>query len=244
MEFLSSEFGALLTVIGIDLVLAGDNAVVVGMAAAGLPPDLRRKAVIYGIAAAAGLRIVFAVFTAQLLGVLGLLLAGGILLIWVSWKLWREIRAETLRRRMPEPEIHTGADLTDVVGHGAPTKTLRQALTQIVIADVSMSLDNVLAVAGAAREHAWVLIVGLALSVALMGIAATFIARVLHKYHWIAYVGLALIAYVALRMVYDGAVEIYHVLDAPAVEQTVPAATPPAAALPPAAVVLPAPAPG
>lgn len=209
MEFMWSELSALLTVIGIDLVLAGDNAVVVGMAAAGLPTDLRRKAVVYGIAAAAGLRIVFAVFTTQLLGILGLLLAGGLLLVWVSWKLWREIQAESARRRLPPPELDADPDLSDVVGTRPPTKTFRQALTQIVIADVSMSLDNVLAVAGAAREHLWVLIVGLALSVALMGIAATFLARILARYHWIAYVGLALIAYVALRMVYDGGLELF-----------------------------------
>ncbi len=227
----SSWWGALATVIGIDLVLAGDNAVVVGMAAAGLPADLRRRAVILGIAAAAGLRIIFAVFTTQLLGILGLLLAGGILLLWVSWKLWREIQAESRRRRMPDPALHGGADLSDIVGKAPPTKTFRQALTQIVVADVSMSLDNVLAVAGAARHHIDVLIVGLVLSVALMGLAATLIARVLHRYHWISYVGLVLIAYVALRMVYDGGMEVYHEFyAAPAVETTAPGDPPPAAA--------------
>ncbi|HET7716646.1 MAG TPA: YjbE family putative metal transport protein [Bauldia sp.] len=217
-----SELTALATVIVIDLVLAGDNAVVVGMAAAGLPADLRRKAIIIGIAAAAGLRIVFAIFTTQLLGIIGLLFAGGLLLLWVAWKLWREIRSGA------HLEEAAGVDALDVeldrklYGDpipGAPgavatatarQKTFRQALTQIVIADVSMSLDNVLAVAGTARDHLWVLIVGLALSVALMGIAATFIAKVLRKHPWISYLGLILIAWVAIKMIWDGVWEIYN----------------------------------
>lgn len=221
-----SELTALATVIVIDLVLAGDNAVVVGMAAAGLPADLRRKAIIIGIAAAAGLRIVFAIFTTQLLGIIGLLFAGGLLLLWVSWKLWREIRAgahleEAIGVDALDVELDArlygdpvpGAPAPAPVGAAVaakPQKTFRQALTQIVIADVSMSLDNVLAVAGTARDHLWVLIVGLALSVALMGVAATFIARILKKYPWISYLGLILIAWVAVKMIWDGAWEIYH----------------------------------
>lgn len=222
---MQSELTALVTVIVIDLVLAGDNAVVVGMAAAGLPIDLRRKAIIFGIAAAAGLRIVFALFTVQLLGIIGLVLAGGLLLLWVSWKLWRELRSGA------EAAAALGTDALDVeldrrlygqAVEGSPgtaalaggqTKTMRQALIQIVIADVSMSLDNVLAVAGTARHHLWVLIVGLALSVALMGIAATFIARLLHRYRWIAYVGLVLIAWVALAMIWEGANEVIEAVD-------------------------------
>lgn len=204
MEFVSSELGALVTVIIIDLVLAGDNAVVVGMAAAGLEPELRRRAVMVGIAAAALLRIVFAIFTTQLLAIIGLLLAGGILLLWVAWKLWREIQAENQRRREDAEPGELGAHAA------AEPKTLRQAIIQIVVADVSMSLDNVLAVAGTARHHVEVLIIGLALSVALMGLAATLVARILHRYHWISYIGLLLITYVALRMIWDGGQEVLH----------------------------------
>jgi YjbE family integral membrane protein len=218
---LVSELTALATVIVIDLVLAGDNAVVVGMAASGLPADLRRKAIIIGIGAAALLRIVFAAFTTQLLGIIGLLFAGGLLLLWVSWKLWREIRAggheaEAIGTDALDVELDAklyGSAIPGAVGAGAvaavPRKTFRQALTQIVIADVSMSLDNVLAVAGTARDHLWVLVVGLALSVALMGVAATMIAGLLKRYPWISYLGLILIAWVALKMIWDGGWEIY-----------------------------------
>jgi YjbE family integral membrane protein len=202
-----SEATALLSVIAIDLVLAGDNAVVVGMAAAGLPPEQRRRAVLIGIAAAAGLRIVFAVFATQLLDVIGLLLAGGLLLLWVSWKLWREIQAESRRRRAGADD-HSEALAAAAAASG--DKTLRQAIVQIIIADVSMSLDNVLAVAGAARDHVTILVIGLALSVALMGVAATVIAGLLKRYHWISYVGLAVIAYVALRMIYEGGEQVIH----------------------------------
>ena len=202
-----AELTALLSVIAIDLVLAGDNAIVVGLAAAGLPPVQRKRAILVGIAAAAGLRILFAFFAVQLLTIIGLLLAGGLLLVWVSWKLWREIQAESRRRRTAAGETNA-AD--EAAAEAAKGKTLRQAIVQIMIADVSMSLDNVLAVAGAARDHVWVLVVGLALSVGLMGIAATMIAGLLKKYHWIAYVGLAVIAYVAIKMVYEGGEEVFH----------------------------------
>jgi YjbE family integral membrane protein len=218
---LGSELTALATVIVIDLVLAGDNAIVVGMAAAGLPPDLRRKAIMIGIAAAAGLRIVFAIFTVQLLGIIGLMLAGGLLLLWVAWKLWREMRKGTHHHEHLADDGPTQAPIVGAEGaamvtpSGAtvtavPPKTFAQALTQIILADVSMSLDNVLAVAGTARHHLWVLIVGLALSVALMGVAATFVARLMHKYPWISYVGLILIAVVALGMIWEGGEEIMH----------------------------------
>ena len=204
-----SEAAALLSVIAIDLVLAGDNAVVVGMAAAGLPTEQRRKAVLAGIAAAAGLRILFAIFAVQLLDVIGLLLAGGLLLLWVSWKLWREIQAETQRRRASAGgEMLAGAGIEGAAP--ATRKSLRQAIIQIVVADVSMSLDNVLAVAGVARDHVTILIIGLALSVALMGLAATMIAGLLKQFHWISYVGLAVIAYVALRMIYEGGGQVIH----------------------------------
>jgi YjbE family integral membrane protein len=196
---------ALASVVAIDVALAGDNAIVVGMAAAGLPAEQRRKAIVVGIAAAALLRIFFAVFTVQLLQIIGLMFAGGLLLLWVSWRLWREIRANAAA-------IEAQAEMAleeDPAAAILPGKSLREAIVQIVLADVSMSLDNVLAVAGAAREHAWVLVVGLALSVALMGLAATLIARLLHRFQWIAYVGLLIIFYVALRMISDGAFAIF-----------------------------------
>ncbi len=202
-----SELTALATVIIIDLVLAGDNAVVVGMAAAGLPSDVRKKAIIFGIGAAALLRIIFAIFTAELLNVIGLVLAGGLLLLWVCWKLWRELRSGGSNAATLDNDADIspyGTPGSGGMGTG-PRKTLGQALTQIVVADVSMSLDNVLAVAGTARHHLWVLAVGLALSVALMGVAATLIARLLHRFRWISYLGLILIAWVALAMIWDGA---------------------------------------
>lgn len=202
--FSAEALTALLAVIMIDIALAGDNAVVVGMAAAGLPNEQRRKAIVIGIAAAALLRIFFAIFTVQLLKIVGLMFAGGLLLLWVSWKLWREIRISAAMRKERSTEAHGEESEPDE----KPKKSMRDAVTQIIVADVSMSLDNVLAVAGAAREHAWVLIVGLFLSVALMGLAATLIARLLHRYHWIAYIGLAIIFYVALHMVWDGGQDI------------------------------------
>lgn len=185
-------------VVLIDLVLAGDNAIVIGLAAAGLPKEQRAKAILIGIIAATVLRIIFAGLTTQLLQIVGLLLAGGLLLLWVCWKMWRELRVSSDDH--DEQETST-AD-------GAPRKTLRQAAWQIIIADVSMSLDNVLAVAGAAREHPIVLIFGLGLSIAMMGIAASFIARLLQNHRWIAYVGLAVILYVAGDMIYRGTVEV------------------------------------
>lgn len=196
---------ALLQVIGIDLVLAGDNAIVIGLAAAGLPKEQRGRAILVGIVAATVMRIGFALMTTYLLGIVGLVLAGGILLLWVCWKMWRELREGHNDENRAE-EALTGEDINadGTVAGGGPTKTFAQAAWQIVIADISMSLDNVLAVAGAAREHPTVLIVGLVLSIALMGIAATFIARLLNKYRWIAYVGLLIIVYVALKMIWEG----------------------------------------
>ncbi len=194
---------ALWQVIMIDLVLAGDNAVVIGMAASGLPAEQRNKVVMVGIIAATVLRIAFASVTVQLLEIVGLLFAGGVLLLWVSWKLWREIR---------EQETHDRAEGEAALeGQNAPTaerKSFRAAVIQIIVADVSMSLDNVLAVAGASRDYPLILIFGLGVSVILMGIAAVYIARLLQKHHWIAYVGLLLILYVALKMMWDGLPEI------------------------------------
>jgi YjbE family integral membrane protein len=201
---------ALGQVIMIDLVLAGDNAVVIGLAAAGLPKEQRNKAILIGILAATVLRIGFALITTTLLGITGLLLAGGLLLLWVCWKMYRELREGHADHSAEAQEALEGADLNadgSVAGR-APRKTLRQAALQIIIADVSMSLDNVLAVAGAAHEHPTVLIIGLVLSVALMGLAATFVARLLSRHRWIAWVGLVLILYVALKMIYDGYLDV------------------------------------
>lgn len=206
MELLTTAgLTALAQVIAIDLVLAGDNAIVIGLAAAGLPKEQRTKAILVGILAATVLRILFATVTTQLMAVTGLLLAGGILLLWVCWKMWRELRAGHEAESAAAEEALTGEDLNrDGTVAPGPRKTFAQAATQIVIADVSMSLDNVLAVAGAAREHPSVLVVGLALSIALMGLAASFIARLLNRHRWIAYVGLAIIFYVALKMMWEG----------------------------------------
>lgn len=180
--------------------LAGDNAIVVGMVASSLPLANRRRVIIAGIAAATLLRIVFALLTVQLMQVIGLILAGGLLLLWVCWRLWRDIED---RRKSHATNVQTGATL-----EVKSTRTLRQAVLQIVIADVSMSLDNVLAVAGIARETVWVLVFGLVLSVAFMGLAAAVIARALERHHWIAYVGLAVILYVAISMIVDGSRDI------------------------------------
>jgi YjbE family integral membrane protein len=192
--FSQASVAVLLQVIMIDLVLAGDNAVVIGLAAAGLPPERRPRVILVGVIAATVLRIVFALFAVQLLGIVGLLLAGGILLLWVAWKMWRELRGQR----------HADAAVT-----GAPPKTFAQAAWQIVLADVSMSLDNVLAVAGAARDHLEALVFGLGLSIVLMGLAAGLIARLLSRYRWIAYVGLAIVLYVACDMIWRGAHDVW-----------------------------------
>ncbi|MDR6658923.1 TerC family protein [Tardiphaga sp. 20_F10_N6_6] len=202
--FTAEAMTALFQVVMIDLVLAGDNAIVIGLAAAGLPKEQRGKAILIGIIAATILRIGFASITVQLLQIIGLLLAGGILLLWVCWKMWRELRAGH-EHDLDALENQLNADGTA----NGPRKTLGQAIWQITVADVSMSLDNVLAVAGAAREHPSILIFGLVLSIALMGLAASFIAKLLQKHRWIAYVGLAIILYVAGDMIYRGAREVW-----------------------------------
>lgn len=204
--FTAAGFAALLQVIAIDLVLAGDNAIVIGLAAAGLPPDQRKKAILVGILAATVLRIGFALITQQLLQIGPILLvAGGLLLLYVSWKMWRELNTSH-EQEHEATEALENADLNKdgVVAPKAQRKTFAQAAWQIVIADVSMSLDNVLAVAGAAMDHPTVLVIGLALSIALMGFAATFIARLLHRFRWIAYLGLLVILYVAIEMTLKG----------------------------------------
>jgi len=198
--FSQGAIAALIQVIMIDLVLAGDNAVVIGLAAAGLPQEQRSRAILVGIIAGTILRIAFASIAIELLEIVGLLLAGGILLLWVCWKMWRELRG---------PD-HKEADAALSTGDGkGPHKTFAQAAWQIVIADISMSLDNVLAVAGAARDHPAALVFGLVLSIVLMGVAASFIARLLNRHRWIAYIGLAIILYVSFDMIWRGALEVW-----------------------------------
>jgi YjbE family integral membrane protein len=188
-----AAFWALLQVVLIDVTLAGDNAVVVGMAVAGLNAAERRRAIALGVGAAALIRVALSLVAVRLLAVLGLTLAGGILLLWVCWKMYRELRAQP---------AHADA--------GVPRKTLRQAILQIALADLSMSLDNVLAVAGAARLHVWVMVGGLALSVVLMGVAANYLARMLDRWRWIAWVGLAVVVFVAVRMIWDGSEDVWR----------------------------------
>ena len=206
--FSSQSLTTLFQVVMIDLVLAGDNAIVIGLAAAGLREEQRKKAILAGILAATVLRIGFASITVQLLQIIGLLLAGGILLLWVCWKMWRELRNS--HHHQPKFQDLSAARTMDATATAARQKTLGQAVWQITLADVSMSLDNVLAVAGAAREHPMILIFGLALSIALMGFAASFIARLLKKHRWVAYVGLLIILYVAFDMCYRGALEVWR----------------------------------
>jgi YjbE family integral membrane protein len=201
-ELLSpGALSALFQVLMIDLVLAGDNAVAVGLAAGGLPPALRRKAIFWGLVAAVITRIGFALVTTQLLGIIGLLFAGGVLLLWVCWKMWRELRDQA---SAGEEAAEAALDSDPTTEPKVKPKSFKDALIQILIADVSMSLDNVLAVAGAAREHPTILIFGLLMSIALMGVAAHGIARLLHKYRWIGYIGLLIVLYVALHMMWQG----------------------------------------
>jgi len=192
LNSLTHEVAALAQVVLIDITLAGDNAVAVGMAVTGLPARQKHRAIVAGVAGATVIRIALGAVTLQLLQIIGLLLAGGLLLLWVCWKMFRELR----RQRRP------GA----TEGH-EPT-TLRQAMTQIVLADISMSLDNVLAVAGAAQGSTWILATGLLLSIVLMGLAANLVATLLERHRWIAWIGLAIVFYVALDMVWDGAFEV------------------------------------
>jgi YjbE family integral membrane protein len=179
----------LLQVLLIDLTLAGDNAVAVGLAASGLSPAQRKMAILSGLGAAVALRIAFALLATQILQVIGLTFAGGLILLWVCWKMWRDLR---------------GAHQVEAAPGAKPTKSFAAALTQIMLADLSMSLDNVLAVAGAARQHPALLVFGLIVSIALMGVAASWIAKVLNRVRWIGYVGLLVVVYVALHMIWDG----------------------------------------
>jgi YjbE family integral membrane protein len=204
-EFLSIAV-VFVQVVLIDLVLAGDNAIVVGMAAAGLPPALRRKAIIVGIGAATVLRIGLALCASMLLDVIGLKLAGGLLLLWVCWKLFGEMYAAAPQPAVAEVDGEAGASAAR-----RPPKPLKAAVWQIVVADLSMSIDNVLAVSGAAEHHPIALIFGLALSVLLMGLAASWMARLLDRWRWIGYLGLVVIVAVALGMIYRGGVETMSV---------------------------------
>jgi YjbE family integral membrane protein len=198
-------FAALVQILLIDIVLAGDNAIVVGALAAGLPDQQRKKVIMIGVAAALVLRIAFALVVSQLLQIVGLVLAGGILLLWVAWKMYRELRHK---------DESAGSD--EIVGdeHSGvrPAKSFASAAWGVALADVSMSLDNVLAVAGAAREHPYVLVFGLVLSVLLMGVAANFIARYIERYRWIGWVGLLVILWVAAKMIYEGAGHVAPVI--------------------------------
>jgi len=212
MDFISlSELSALIQVFIVDLVLAGDNAIVVAMAVAGLPREQRARIMILGIAAATVLRIIFALLTVYLLQIVGLMLLGGLLLLWVCWKLWNELKEQAQAALVTKsPDGPADSQLSE--DSVPPTKTVRQAVIQIIIADVSMSLDNVLAVAGVARDHIWVLVFGLGLSIAFMGLAAMYIAKLLARHHWIGYVGLAVIFYVALSMIYEGGKQVLNVM--------------------------------
>lgn len=199
-----SAFGQ---VVLIDVVLAGDNAIVVGALAAGLPATQRRNVILIGIGAALVLRIAFALLVTQLLQIVGLILAGGLLLLWVAWKMYRELNPRSAY-------IDAPGDKDDFTAHAAPppAKSFAAAAWAVALADVSMSLDNVLAVAGAAREHPDIMVIGLMLSVALMGIAANFIAKYIERYRWIAFFGLAVIVYVAIKMIWEGAHEVAPVV--------------------------------
>ncbi|NUB28834.1 TerC family protein [Azospirillum brasilense] len=203
-----SQLTALGQVVAIDLVLAGDNAIVVGMAAAAVPKEQRRKVIVWGIGAAIILRIAFALITTQLLAIIGLTLAGGVLLLWVCWKMYRELRSHGEDEVTPDEALAANGSGDAAVGAAVATTTFGAAVWQIVVADVSMSLDNVLAVAGAAKDHPTVLVIGLLLSVILMGAAANVIAHILHKHRWIGWIGLAIITYVALDMIWRGGNEV------------------------------------
>jgi YjbE family integral membrane protein len=198
---LISQLTALASVVLIDIVLAGDNAVVVGTAAAGLPPRKQRRVIMTGVALALVARVLFALAAVQLLAIIGLLLAGGLLLLWVAWKIWREL------------QHHGHHDEHAEAGRTAVPKTMGSAIMQVAVADISMSLDNVLAVAGAAREHPYIMIFGLLLSIALMGVAAQLIARLIDRHRWVAYVGLIIVLIVAVKMIWEGGWEVFHAVN-------------------------------
>jgi YjbE family integral membrane protein len=201
MDYFQSELVALLQIIVIDVVLAGDNAIVVGMAASRVAPELRAKVIFWGIAGAVLLRIGFAAITVQLLAIVGLTLAGGILLLWVCWKMYRELRHTAHPASVGAAVSGSDAQADRPLGFAS-------AVVQIIVADVSMSLDNVLAVAGAAKGHTGVLVVGLAIAVVLMAVAASFIAKLLARFPWVTWLGLAIVFYVAVEMMWRGSLEV------------------------------------
>ena len=200
--FDASQASAFVQIVLIDIVMSGDNAIIIGMAAAGLPPELRKKAIFWGIIGATVLRIFFAVIVVQLLAIIGIKVVGGLLLLWVCWRMWQEIRAGVTVEDMERE--------ADEKAQKGPPKTMRMAMINIIVADATMSLDNVLAVAGAARDHLEMLIFGLVLSIALMALTANFIAKLLEKHSWLGYLGLAIIAYVAVQMLWQGSAEVYQ----------------------------------
>tara|TARA_B100001142_G_C14230773_1_gene615286 strand:- start:357 stop:992 length:636 start_codon:yes stop_codon:yes gene_type:complete len=200
--FDASQASAFIQIVLIDIVMSGDNAIIIGMAAAGLPPELRKKAIFWGIIGATVLRIFFAVIVVQLLAIIGIKVVGGLLLLWVCWRMWQEIRAGVTVEDMERQ--------ADEKAQKGPPKTMRMAMINIIVADATMSLDNVLAVAGAARDHLEMLIFGLVLSIALMALTANFIAKLLEKHSWLGYLGLAIIAYVAVQMLWQGSAEVYQ----------------------------------
>ena len=200
--FDASQASAFVQIVLIDIVMSGDNAIIIGMAAAGLPPELRKKAIFWGIIGATVLRIFFAVIVVQLLAIIGIKVVGGLLLLWVCWRMWQEIRAGVTVEDMERQ--------ADEKAQKGPPKTMRMAMINIIVADATMSLDNVLAVAGAARDHLEMLIFGLVLSIALMALTANFIAKLLEKHSWLGYLGLAIIAYVAVQMLWQGSAEVYQ----------------------------------
>ncbi len=217
-SLLTFDVTAFTSIVFIDLVMSGDNAIIIGLAAAGLPPEMRRRAILMGIVGATVLRIVFSIFTYQLLHLIGMTLAGGVLLLWVAYKMWREIRSGVLTG----PEIDSAGgeggaemELADgMPGGGAaaaavPTKTMGSAMFSIIIADATMSLDNVLAVAGAAHGAPGMLVFGLVLSIILMGCAANYLACMLERHRWLAYAGLLVVAYVAIDMIWRGSSEVF-----------------------------------
>jgi YjbE family integral membrane protein len=208
-DFLSPALAALLQVILIDIVLAGDNAVVIGLVASRVPKANRKRVIFWALVVAVVLRIILATVTATLLDVIGLTFAGGLLLLWVTWRLWREIRHAEEKK----VDLQKIRDAGDEAEDRQPGVTLRRAVMQVALADLSMSLDNVLAVAGAAMDHVWVLTIGLLLSIALMGLAATLIANLLQRHPWISYAGLIIVLYVAARMIWLGGMEIYRAQD-------------------------------
>jgi YjbE family integral membrane protein len=218
LQLLFSHGGlfALLQVVLIDIVLAGDNAIVIGMAAARVPLIIRRKVIFWGLVAAVVLRVILAALTVELLAIIGLMFAGGILLLWVCWKLYRDIRDAAVEKKTKDAAEAAGCPIPEKLGGPydplATADMVRRAVVQIAAADLSMSLDNVLAVAGAAQKHVVVLAVGLTLSIGLMGVAASVVARVLGKYPWISYAGLFIVLYVAISMVWRGGMLILHAM--------------------------------